>query len=376
MALAALAAFLLAVGVVPALADFGDFGSSDPPEPGDSPRVDTPNDPDFDRCETDDEEAGKVDPCGSYWEEQFAAFGFSPDSARDLTGNHTAYDDCSQLDAQGREANRDAGDPECSQIAGVRADSAWKYSIGDAETVIAILDSGIEWQEEELVTKVHLNTAELPAPRADRGAPLAGDQPCSDFDGSGDDLNGDGAVNVLDFACDSRVEIDGGDVEADDMLEPSDLIAAFSDGVDDDSNGYVDDIAGWDFFDDDNDPFDASSCCSWDAHGSGRMLEAARSTDEGVGGEPGIGEAGICPDCQVMPLRTWDSFVQDPNLFALGLLYAADNGAAVAAGAVATVANSDFARRAFEYADRKGVALMMVSSDTNSASHNYPTNYN
>ena len=33
-----------------------------------------------------------------------------------------------------------------------------------------------------------------------------------------------------------------------------DLIEALSDGVDDDGNGYVDDIAGWDFFDDDNDP--------------------------------------------------------------------------------------------------------------------------
>ena len=38
------------------------------------------------------------------------------------------------------------------------------------------------------------------------------------------------------------------------MLDASDLIAAFGTDGDSDDNGYVDDIAGWDFFDDDNDP--------------------------------------------------------------------------------------------------------------------------
>ena len=40
------------------------------------------------------------------------------------------------------------------------------------------------------------------------------------------------------------------------MIDPQDLILAFSDGVDDDANGYVDDICGWDIQEDDNDPFD------------------------------------------------------------------------------------------------------------------------
>ena len=40
------------------------------------------------------------------------------------------------------------------------------------------------------------------------------------------------------------------------MLDPSDLIATFSDGTDADANGFIDDIAGWDFFWNDNDPYD------------------------------------------------------------------------------------------------------------------------
>ncbi len=372
-------ALLLAalLGTVPALADFGDFESADPPDPQDSPRVDTPNDANFDRCEEDDEEAGQVEECGSYFEEQFGAFGFVPDSADDVGGGPTQYDDCSQLDRQGRQANVAAGDPPCSQLAGVRADTAWKYSTGDPGTVVAILDSGIEWQEAELVEKVHLNTPELTAPEVDSGAePLGGDTPCDEFTGQGFDRNGDGAVNVLDYACDRRVAVDAGDTESDEILDASDLIARFSDDSDDDGNGYVDDIAGWDFFDDDNDPFDASSCCSAEGHGTGRALEAARTTDEGQGGEPGSGEAGMCPECQVMPLRVWDTFVVDTNMYALGAVYATDNGADVVEGAVGGLLNSSFARSAFEYADRRGVTLTLVSSDINSANHNYPTNYN
>ena len=45
-------------------------------------------------------------------------------------------------------------------------------------------------------------------------------------------------------------------------------------------------------------------------------------------------------------------------------------------GAVGGLGNTRFARDVFEFADEQGVALTMVSSDINSANHNYPTNYN
>jgi hypothetical protein len=232
---------------------------------------------------------------------------------------------------------------------------------------VAILDTGIEWQNVELVDKIRLNAGELPEP--ERGGPARREGvDCSKY-AAGDDANGDGAFNVADFACDPRVRIDGGDTESDKLLDASDLISAFSDRSDADGNGYADDVAGWDFFDDDNDPFDASSCCNAGGHGTDRAAEAGRATNDGKG------EAGLCPECQVMPLRVWDTFVVDTNLFALATVYAADNGASVVEGAVGGLLNSSFARRAFKYADAKGVALTLVSSDINSANHNYPTNY-
>ena len=45
-------------------------------------------------------------------------------------------------------------------------------------------------------------------------------------------------------------------------------------------------------------------------------------------------------------------------------------------GAVGGLTNTQFARSAFRFADEQGVALTLVSSDINSANHNYPTNYN
>ena len=112
------------------------------------------------------------------------------------------------------------------------------------------------------------------------------------------------------------VQQDEGDDEADSILDGSDLIAEFSNDADADGNGYVDDIAGWDFFDDDNDPFDASSCCSAGGHGTGRAREAAADTNNDAG------DAGLCPDCQIMPLRVWETFVVPTDFYAMAVDYA------------------------------------------------------
>ncbi len=88
-----------------------------------------------------------------------------------------------------------------------------------------------------------------------------------------------------------------------------------SNGLDDDGNGYVDDLNGWDFVGDDANPNDT------DGHGSHVSGIAAAGIDNGAGG------AGVCPECTIMPLRAAGG-----QGFALGntidaLNYAVDNGA-------------------------------------------------
>ncbi len=146
----ALACVCLAVPATALAANLA-FPGSDPAE---SPRANTPDDSHFDECEVDD--ADDDQECTSYFQEQWQAFGFRPDSALEAPpALPTTYkpappdlDPCPQLDAQGQAANLLAEDDNpafaCAMISGVRADSAWKFDTGNPDTTIAILDTGIQ----------------------------------------------------------------------------------------------------------------------------------------------------------------------------------------------------------------------------------------
>ena len=73
-----------------------------------------------------------------------------------------------------------------------------------------------------------------------------------------------------------------------------DLIYTFSDGVDDDGNGYVDDISGWDFFERDNDAYHTY----YDGFGT-HDWSSPFAAGEGDNG----GEIGHCPNCAIVPLQ-------------------------------------------------------------------------
>jgi uncharacterized repeat protein (TIGR01451 family) len=346
-----LVALLVLLAAAPALAARQFPGTN----PNESVRVNTPNDPDFDHCEHDDED-GQT--CSNVFDEDYERFGFAPDGSQNTALYSSTNAHTQRLQAQ----NVAAGRNPLGQVPGVSADRAWKYSIGDPDVQVAILDTGIRWDKRSLRKKVWLNKDELPLPKH------ANSSNCSAYD-----CNGDGAFNVDDYADDPRVsEAAGSDDEpsADAILDGSDLLATFSNGTDGPpANGYVDDIVGWDFFDDDNNPYDASSYSSAGNHGSGRAEEAAQQTNDGDGG------TGVCPECQIVPLRIWDTFVADTNNFAEASLYAADNDIEVVEGATGGLFNSRFARSAFEYAYRHGVFFAIVSSDLNTANHNIPTLY-
>jgi hypothetical protein len=344
------AAALAAIAATPAIAADHGFPGADPNE---SVRIHTPNDPSFDHCELDDQD-GQT--CANVFDQALARFGFAPGA----TQNTATYKNPSDPHVQRLMGqNTLAGRLPIGQVSGVSADRAWKHTPGDPSVRIAIIDTGIEWDKRELRLRVALNAGELPKPRK------SDNSECAAYD-----CNSDGAFNVDDYASDSRVSKTDGQNDADSLLDGSDLIAAFSGpGFPDDGNGYPDDIAGWDFFDDDNDPYDASSYSSGEGHGSGQADEAARE------GNDGSGDLGVCPRCQIVPLRDWDSFVPDTNYFSQGVTYAADNGIEVVEGAIGGLYNSEYGQAAFDYAYRRGTFLAIVSSDINSGNHNVPTVY-
>jgi hypothetical protein len=337
---------LLAAVAVASARDFDNPASEDPSQQfaeHSSQRQDTPNDPEYDRAETDDEDSATVAPSTNIFDEQFGLFGFPSGRTRG-----------SAIYSEGPNATQ-------PMISGFNASGAWKLERGRPGVAVAILDTGIKWNHEELRTQVRLNEGELPKP-SEEGAtcPSQGSDPY--------DCNGDGVFNVEDYAG-STVSPNAGVNGVAGKIDAEDLIASFSNQADNDGNGFVDDIAGWDFFDNDNDPYDASSYFAAANHGSGRADNAAERGNDGEGG------IGVCPHCQILPIRTWDTFVSDGNTFAMGILYATDNGARVIEGANGSLYHSAFAERASQYAYDHGVVQAFSGDDLNTANHNYPANY-
>jgi Subtilase family len=313
-------------------------------------RGDKPNDPEYDSAEPD----GNTPHVTNFYDERFDLFGF-PSALTPLA----TYSDGPNASACTAEVP--PVPPPCRQIAGFNAAGAWKLTRGRPDAVIAILDTGIKWDRDSLRTQIHLNTAELPLPQGPGGVTHPG-APMGGFD-----LNANGAIDVDDFKDDPRVTHTGPGQPA--TVTAQDLIKRFSDGTDADHNGFVDDIAGWDFFDDDNDPLDQSSYFQAGNHGSGRAGDAAQRANDHDG------SLGTCPHCQILPIRIWDTFVSDGNTFAQGILYATDNDAKVIEGANGSLDHTAFAQHASEYAYQQGVVQTYSGDDLNTANHNYPANY-
>jgi hypothetical protein len=92
-------------------------------------------------------------------------------------------------------------------------------------------------------------------------------------------------------------------------------------GVDDDGNGYVDDVNGWDFYHNDNDPNPGlTTNTTTTAHGTACAGIAAAI------GNNSLGVAGVAFNCQILPVKIQSDggvFATSANI-AQGIRYAAD----------------------------------------------------
>jgi len=225
---------------------------------------------------------------------------------------------------------------------GTNVTGAWQRTTGRPDTVVAVLDSGIEWDARDIARSLWLNVGELPPPAG-----------CAVHD-----CNGDGFVNVDDYPGVPDANGNG-------FVDGQDLIRLHSDGRDDDGNGYVDDIAGWDFYQGDNDPFDDT----FYGHGTGEARDQTEEANDG-GGIPGV-----APSARHVPLRVADSFVGMDTDFAQAVVYAVDLGVQVISEALGTVNQTAASQAAVDYAYRSGVPLIASAADEQSIHHNYPANY-
>ena len=160
---------------------------------------------------------------------------------------------------------------------GSQANEAWADGdTGSMTSVVGVIDTGIDYTHPDLYLNIWLNQREIPTTFRAR---------LNDIDTDGlitfRDLNGAAnASYVLDYNRNGR--IDAGDLLSD---------ARWENRADEDGNGYTDDLIGWDFVNNDNDPYDDNG------HGT-----HVGGTIGGIGGN-GVGVAGVNWNIQMVALK-------------------------------------------------------------------------
>lgn len=210
------------------------------------------------------------------------------------------------------------------------AGTAWKTATGKG-VVVGVLDTGVDWLHEDLVDALAISTAE--------------------------DLNRNGRFD--DWPA--TIEIDG--------------VTGDLNDVDDDGNGVVDDVIGYDFVDqavrnlgDDRDrdpiPFDEQG------HGTSVAGVIAATANNR------IGIAGLAIDARVRVLRAFDATGNaEEDDIASALVYAALTGVDVVNMSFGDGVDSPMFRDAVAFAALMNVVLVASSGNTGTISRQYPAGY-
>ena len=204
--------------------------------------------------------------------------------------------------------------PEQWSLPLIKIQQVWAFEKGNRDVVIAIIDSGIDYRHDDLVSKIWVNPNEIP-----------------------------------------------------------------DNGLDDDENGYIDDVHGWDFTDapnlqaegdfteGDNEPID----------GSGHGTHVA-----GIAGampNNGVGIAGVAWNCPLMAVRAGLSIggsarLQDDDS-AAAIVYAADNGASIINMSWGNAQRSFVIQDAIDYAYARGIVLIGAAGNSGEAESIFPAGY-
>ncbi|MBE9209374.1 S8 family serine peptidase [Nostoc sp. LEGE 06077] len=134
-------------------------------------------------------------------------------------------------------------------------------------------------------------------------------------------------------------------------------------GVDDDGNGYVDDVRGWNFVNNNNNTLDQNG---HGTHVSGTI----------AGEKNNYGVTGIAYDAKIMPVKVLnDSGSGSYSAIANGIYYAANNGANVINLSLGGSFSNKTLQNAIEYANSKGVVVVMAAGNDGGSQPNYPARY-
>lgn len=184
----------------------------------------------------------------------------------------------------------------------VNAADAWKHASGSYDVVVANIDSGVDYNHQDLINSIWRNSKEVP-----------------------------------------------------------------NDGIDNDGNGFVDDVIGWDFANGDSRP--------WDDNGHGSHTAGTI----GATGGNGIGLSGVAKKVSIMPLKFLSSFGEGTTEDAvLAIRYAVRSGARILSNSWGGETFSQALEDAIAYAGQHDVLFVAAAgndSSDNDALPMYPASY-
>lgn len=215
----------------------------------------------------------------------------------------------------------------------IGATNAWDTTTGDTDVRIGVVDTGIFLEHPDLNDQFWINDAE--------------------------DINGNGKFDPY------PVE-EGGDLN----------------NIDDDGNGYVDDVIGYDFVDrpsaildgefTDRDP-DPSADREEESNGHGTAVAGVAAASPG---NPQAGIAGVAPDTRLVALRAFgrDGRGQSDDI-AAAIMYAAENNLDVLNLSFGRERAVPLIKDAIEYADEQGTIVVASAGNRLTDDPHYPSDY-
>jgi subtilisin family serine protease len=184
--------------------------------------------------------------------------------------------------------------------------TAWGFSKGVPEVVVAVIDTGVDYTHEDLVDNMWRNPKEI-----------------------------------------------------------------VGNGVDDDRNGYVDDIVGWDFVSNDNKPYDLTATLMDMLMNGGNPGHGTHCAGNvAARGDNGKGIAGVAPNVRIMALRFISEKGQGTTADAVkAIKYAVDNGARVTSNSWGSTGedpkdpDTGALKDAIAYSESKGVLFVAAAGN-------------
>lgn len=209
----------------------------------------------------------------------------------------------------------------------IRARDAWRLTRGSNSVRIGFVDTGVWMEHPDLQDQLWVNP--------------------------GEDLNGNGRRDDADY-----------------------------NGRDDDNNGLVDDVVGYDFVDRaySIDPGDYLGRDGWadedPAFGGGRGHGTTVAGVLAAAGDNGIGITGVAPGVRLVPLRAFGADGQgDDDDIAAAIQYGADLGLDVINLSFGDVHVSPIMQQSIQYAVAKGVVVVASAGNLGGDRPHYPSDY-